>query len=225
MLLHERIQQKLDEKHLRQADIARATGKSTAAVAKWLKGDNVPKTESLKQIAQLLGTTDEWLLTGKEDKQTILQKLRQKADMIQGKIDGLELVKFAMRKLPVLNEVQAGLFTGVGDDIFDDEDCEWVHGEEGDYWLRIKGDSMMPDFKQGDLLLVDMNRIAVTGNYVVAKQHDREYATFKKFRECYENGQIYYELIALNSFYPVIDSRINPFDVIGVVIQHKRVLI
>lgn len=45
MFLHERIQQKLDEKKLKQADIARATGKSTAAVTKWLRGENTPKTE------------------------------------------------------------------------------------------------------------------------------------------------------------------------------------
>ena len=65
MFLHERIQQKLNEKNLRQADLARATGKSTAAVTKWLSGENTPKTESLKQIAKLLGVNDEWLLTGK----------------------------------------------------------------------------------------------------------------------------------------------------------------
>lgn len=65
MFLHERIQQKLDEKKLKQADIARATGKSTAAATKWLRGENTPKTESLKEIAKLLGVNDEWLLTGK----------------------------------------------------------------------------------------------------------------------------------------------------------------
>ncbi len=65
MFLHERIQQKLDEKNLKQADIARATGKSSAAVTKWLRGENVPKTEALKQIAKLLNVDDEWLLTGK----------------------------------------------------------------------------------------------------------------------------------------------------------------
>ena len=65
MFLHERIQQKLDEKKLKQADIARATGKSTAAVTKWLRGENTPKTESLKEIAKLLEVNDEWLLTGK----------------------------------------------------------------------------------------------------------------------------------------------------------------
>lgn len=65
MFLHERIQQKLNEKNLKQADIARATGKSSAAVTKWLRGENVPKTEALKQIAKLLNVDDEWLLTGK----------------------------------------------------------------------------------------------------------------------------------------------------------------
>lgn len=65
MFLHERIQQKLDEKNLKQADLARATGKSSAAVTKWLRGENIPKTEALKQIAKLLNVDDGWLLTGK----------------------------------------------------------------------------------------------------------------------------------------------------------------
>ena len=66
MFMHERIQQKLNELNLKQADIARATGKSTAAVTKWLKGDNIPKAENLKAIAKLLNVSDVWLLTGKE---------------------------------------------------------------------------------------------------------------------------------------------------------------
>lgn len=65
MFLHERIQQKLKEKNLKQADIARSTGKSTAAVTKWLRGENIPKAENLKAIAKLLKVSDEWLLTGK----------------------------------------------------------------------------------------------------------------------------------------------------------------
>ncbi|OTG82559.1 hypothetical protein B9T31_14810 [Acinetobacter sp. ANC 4558] len=68
MFLHERIQSKLDEKKLKQADIARATKKSTAAVTKWLRGENIPKADSLKEIARLLDVSDEWLLTGKEPK-------------------------------------------------------------------------------------------------------------------------------------------------------------
>lgn len=63
-MLHDRIQQRLDEKNLKQADIARATGKSTAAVTKWLSGQNIPKMDSLVKIAKLLNVSPDWLATG-----------------------------------------------------------------------------------------------------------------------------------------------------------------
>lgn len=75
MMIHERIQQKLDEKGLKQVDIARATGKSTAAVAKWLSGQNVPKTESLVKIARLFGVTPNWLATGESGSLTAQQQV------------------------------------------------------------------------------------------------------------------------------------------------------
>lgn len=84
MLLYERIQQKLDEKGLKQADLARATGRSTAAVTKWMRGENIPKSEALKAIASCLGVSDEWLLTG-EDR----SDLRQLPPDIQAFVDGL----------------------------------------------------------------------------------------------------------------------------------------
>lgn len=64
MSIADRIQQKLQERGLKQADIARATQKSTAAVTKWISGLNEPKTESLMLIAELLQVSPEWLRTG-----------------------------------------------------------------------------------------------------------------------------------------------------------------
>lgn len=224
MMLHDRIQEKLQEKGLRQADIARATGKSTVAVSKWLSGQNTPKTESLVKIAKMLGVTPTWLATGQGEmtaKPTI-DELQLKMDKIQGKVNGVERAN-PVKMLPVINEVQAGHFTEIGDDVFD----EYVpaHHKDGDYWLRVKGDSMTPDFNQGDLILVGKDRTAVTGNYVVALIADDPKATFKKYRECFEDGTPYHQLIALNEFYPPIDSRAKPFEVIGVVLEHKRVLV
>lgn len=40
-----------------------------------------------------------------------------------------------------------------------------------------------------------------------------------------KDGKPYHQLIALNEFYPPIDSRAKPFEVIGVVLEHKRVLV
>lgn len=223
-MLHDRIQQKLDELGLKQADIARATGKSTAAVAKWLSGQNVPKTGSLIEIAGLLGVSQHWLATGQgemTDKPS-KEQLQTKIDRLQGKVSGVEQAP-PIKILPIVNEVQAGQFTEIVDDVFDE--YAPAHHKDGSYWLRVRGDSMTPDFVQGDLILVGKDRTATTGNYVIALLDDDPQATFKKYRECFDNGERYHELIALNAFYPPIDSRTKPFTVIGVVLEHKRVLV
>lgn len=107
MFLHERIQQKLDEKHLRQADIARATGKSTVAVTKWLRGENVPKADSLKQIAQLLDTTDEWLLTGKNHSTNSIGD-RIRSVRRQKNISQAELAKLANVSQGAISQLESG---------------------------------------------------------------------------------------------------------------------
>lgn len=223
-MVHERIQRLLDEKNLKQADIVRATGKSSAAVAKWLSGQNVPKMDSLVKIARLFGVTPNWLATGQGEMSAKLSidDLRQKMNEIQGRENGVEHAN-PVKMLPIINEVQAGHFTEIGDDVFDE--YEPAHHKDGDYWLRVKGDSMTPDFNQGDLILIGRNRVAVTGNYVVALVADDPKATFKKYRECFDGDKPYHQLIALNEFYPTIDSRAKAFEVIGVVLEHKRVLV
>ena len=64
MFPYERIKQKMIERGVTNADIARATGKSTAAVSKWVTGQNIPKGESMDFIARILGVSSSWLLTG-----------------------------------------------------------------------------------------------------------------------------------------------------------------
>lgn len=63
-----RIKLKLEEKGLRQLDLAKATGVSTAAVNKWISGNTKNlKSENLIAISKYLGVTIEWLVTGKAD--------------------------------------------------------------------------------------------------------------------------------------------------------------
>jgi phage repressor protein C with HTH and peptisase S24 domain len=64
MFPYERMKQKMIEKGVTNADIARATGKSTAAVSKWTTGQNMPKGESLFALSALLGVHSQWILTG-----------------------------------------------------------------------------------------------------------------------------------------------------------------
>lgn len=130
------------------------------------------------------------------------------------------------RYAPVLNYVQARVFTEIGDNGFD-EYLAYNNDKVSDnaYWLIVRGDSMTPDFQDGDLLLVDADRQPKSGDYVIAKVADDNEATFKRYKACGfdENLNLeYFQLIALNDFYSPIDSRHKSFVVLGVVMEHKR---
>ena len=176
MFLHERIQLKLEEKNLKQADIARATGKSTAAVTKWLRGENIPKADSLKHIARLLGVSDVWLLTGKDV-----------APRLDNNVDLSQKIALEGRPIPVISWVQAGSWTGVESVPRDTEFSEWLPpnadcGKNG-YALVVKGLSMSPKFEPEDRIYVnpDIQTFDLKTNdlVIVSCTGDNE-TTFKK---------------------------------------------
>ena len=65
MSFHKRLQQKMEEKGVTPAALARAASVSSVAAGKWFHGESEPKAGKLKLIAEFLGVTDDWLLTGK----------------------------------------------------------------------------------------------------------------------------------------------------------------
>lgn len=222
MFMHERIQQKLEEKNLKQADIARATGKSTAAVTKWLKGDNIPKAENLKAIAKLLNVSDEWLLTGKGDEQA-----SKKIDLGESNVT---FVNTPLIQVPLLDYVQAGLFHEVGYDGINPLGTSWTTYEgarpECVFSLKVEGLSMAPEFMPGDEIIVDGSLEAKPGSLVIAQevQHGIARTTFKKYRIIGVNefGVDIIELVPLNTDFPTLNSLQIEISIIGVVVRHNR---
>lgn len=64
--MYEYYQKLLDEKGLKNADVARATGISNMTLSDWKRGKSEPKTKNMQKIADFLGTTLSYLVTGKE---------------------------------------------------------------------------------------------------------------------------------------------------------------
>lgn len=192
-----------------QAQLAKMVGTTQGSISDLESGRN-RTTTNLVAIANALKTSPDWLATGKGE-MTISHANVEKAPQKD--------VYFA----PVLNWVQAGAFTSTGDNYYDEYmPHTYVGGNV--FWLVVRGDSMAPEFKEGDYLLIDADKQPKAGSFVIATVADDTETTFKRYKPCGfdETGQEYWQLVPLNDFYPVIDSHHKPFSVVGVVVEHKR---
>lgn len=64
--MYEIYQKLLDEKGLKNADVARATGISNMTLSDWKRGKSVPKADKMQKIAEFLNVSVDYLMTGNE---------------------------------------------------------------------------------------------------------------------------------------------------------------
>ena len=64
--MYEIYQRLLDEKGLKNADVARATGISNMTLSDWKRGKSVPKSDKMRKIAEYLNVSVDYLVTGKD---------------------------------------------------------------------------------------------------------------------------------------------------------------
>lgn len=185
-----------------------------------LESGKVEKSAYLLQIANILKVDSNWLATGQgtmtNDEATWDNNVQPVPP------------KHLLKQAPVLNCIQAGKFTNMGDNSYD----EYLpyfgdYGKDNVYWLKIQGNSMMTDFKEGEYVLINKDRQPTAGNYVAALQEGKEQATFKKYRPkgFDENGVEYWHLVPSNPEFPIIDSRYQPFEVLGVAVERNQKLV
>lgn len=136
-------------------------------------------------------------------------------------------VVLGMRPYPVISGVQAGALKeiavpyapGDGFDVeFGDDDAsQWS------FFLQIEGDSMLPDFRPGDRVLIDPEVTPRPGDFVAARNTKQE-ATFKKYRVrgLDASGNEVFELVPLNDDYPILRSDEQHLCIIGTMIEHRR---
>lgn len=209
-----------DRSHTRL--LSEATGVSLEGIRQWflLDADNIG-SHTLAKIARSQGCRLEWLIEGI-------------GPMDMGdRFDNARSVDVDYRKLPVLNYVQAGDPKQVIDDYakgsgmeemtIDAETAQGLSMES--FALVVMGNSMSPDFQEGDTVIVDPNVKPHPGDIVVAKLDRMEEATLKKYRSRGIDGAGIesFELVPLNpDFQPIMVTPQNPGHVIGVVVRHSK---
>jgi SOS-response transcriptional repressor LexA len=132
-----------------------------------------------------------------------------------------------MHRIPLISYVQAGEMTEIVDPYAIGAAAEWLLTDldlsANAFALKIKGDSMLPEFREGDTVIIDPAVLPLPGDYVVAKNGSNE-ATFKKYRPrgINEQGQDVFELIPLNEDYAPMRSDLTPIRIIGTMVEHRR---
>lgn len=68
--MYEIFQKLLDKRGLKAFDVSKATGISSSTLTDWKKGRSVPKQDKMQKIAEFLGVSLEYLMTGEEKEGT-----------------------------------------------------------------------------------------------------------------------------------------------------------
>lgn len=220
MNMGHRIALRLKELNWKQADLLdKVPELSPGTLSAMIKRDS-KRSEFTSQIAKALRCSVDWLATG------IGPKDQGSSTKIM--VDPSQVASI-VRFVPLISAIQAGMWTEIVDHLApgDAEEMIACHkniGKHG-FALKIKGKSMEPDFKEGDLVLIDPDLQPNPGDFVVAKNSEEE-ATFKRYRPrgMNDKGEFYFELVPLNEDFETMRSDRQSIQIIGVAIDHIRSL-
>ncbi|MFM5249022.1 LexA family protein [Aeromonas hydrophila] len=222
MNVSERIKTRRSACGFTQEQLAARVGVTRVAVSHWERGGAEPKGRYLNDLADALGVTVDWLLTGDGEARG------QPAPEVMPGYHNVEPAVIPQgTRVPVLSYVQAGNWH---------EMCEQATAFDGNveyvtagvdvgpcgFGLWLRGQSMEPFFKEGDLIIVDPDEAPQPGDLVVARNGSEE-ATFKKYRPrgIDESGQEVFELVPLNDDFPTMHSDRQHIQIIGVMVEHR----
>lgn len=214
---YERVQQK----KLKNTEMAEYCKVSKVSIGQWFKGPTQNlEGANLALAAEFLGVNHKWLAG---ESAPMLSKSSEDKDGF----NNIQIIDTRLRKIPVLDIVQAGQWREVAYDGVVPLNYTYTDysGSDPDaiFSVLVDGLSMFPDFEPGDKLIVDAAKAPKPGSYVVAQNGDHE-VTFKKYRVTGydEHGREEFELVPLNPDFPVLSSQQHNISVIGVVVRHVR---
>lgn len=158
-----RLTEALRVRKMTAAELSRRIGVNEGTVSNYKKGLYVPKQRRLETISEALNVSISWLL-GNDT-----QMDRPYSENVHRHL------------LPVLGSVPAGIPIEAIQDIVDYEEISDEMASGGEFMaLRIKGDSMEPRIKEGDVVIIRRQEHVENGEIALVMINGND-ATLKKF--------------------------------------------
>jgi len=211
-----------------QRRLVKELGVHKNTLSNWVKGRHKPDSDSLRLISEATGVSLEWLSRGEGE---MYPRRHQEYYSIKPKTEDNTLLPGDVhelghgRQVPVVGMVHAGIWAEANDG-------GYPPGAASDYVItdlpgknlfavRVEGDSMKPEFQEGDIIIIDPDLEPKPGDYILAKVEEENEATFKKLGVAEIGGKHYVVLKPLNRDYE--DQLIEPDQVrlIGKVVERK----
>lgn len=216
----QKIRQLRKQAKLTQLQLGKAVGVSAAAVTQWEKDETRPAGSSLIKLATLFQVDATYLLDNSTNKEIDRLPIHNVSE------PPAHYGRQASDLVPLISDVTAGNWREAIDNFSPGDAEDWipcyVKHSPSTYALRVNGPSMEPEFRNGEIIVVDPERAETNGSFVIAKQKDDNSTTFKKL--IITEGKKY--LRAENPDWP---NRIIEIDgdwsICGVVIYSHRVYV
>lgn len=209
--LGQRIRARREAAGLTQEKLATHCGVSRAAVAQWEAGVTRPSLDNLVKAADTLGVWLSWLTMGD---QSLPDTPNPFTPAVRQGIPVIDLARaggWDPQQAAAINDAPR---------IAGDPD----HSPQA-FALAIGDESMTPDFRAGDKIIVDPEVAPQPGDFVVAKLDRDSESVFRKFRPRGDDGKggAIIELVPLNPDWPTVTIGTEaPGRIIATLVEHRR---
>ena len=222
MFAHNRLKVKRIEKKISQTDISAKIGVSKMAYSLWENGKTKPNQKNLVALAEILEVDTTYFESEYNIVNNYLQLTtynQQKAEVyVEELLQSQQSDKVVhLYSVSVLSDV--ALSAGLGEGFFDEFETETVYSDEEQYGYDIatwiKGTSMEPIYKSGEVALIRSNGFDYDGAVYALSWNDAVYIK-KLYRD--EDG---FRMVSLNKDYP---EKFIPYEdeprIVGLVVGH-----
>ena len=213
----ERLRLAREQRGWTQSQLAAASDVSQGTIGNIESGARQSRG-SLPKIAKALGVSHDWLADGEGEMVPV-----------GGRVEASNVTPapIGTRPVPLISYVQAGYWTEATDPATVGDGFEYLLTDQelsgSAFALQIEGDSMLPQFKPGDRVIVDPEICPQPGDFVVAMNGGHE-ATFKKYRprSLDASGNVVFELVPLNEDFAPMRSDQTPIRIVGTMMEHRQ---
>lgn len=225
-----RLRKALEYNNMKPIDLSRKTNINKSLISSYLSGVCKAKQDKLDIIAQTLNVSEAWLM-GYDvdmDRDWLPFDNNGEFELAEIKIDNARYIETNVKtvRIPILGKVPAGVPIEAIQDIIGYEEIPASMLNNGDNYfaLKIDGNSMYPDYKTGDIIIIRQQSDCNSGDDCIVMVNGDD-ATFKRVIK-QDNGII---LKPLNNEYEPYsfnnDEIINkPVKIIGIAIEVRRKL-